>query len=116
MIFDCMGRKVPGRVEESLVYRERLSGLCFRLNNVVSEITHLLHNSYGESVDRAVIERAALVMTSGIMDNVPGYACPAKEDKKHPPVCRVCEGRQWLTPNQYEMASRRDPASISPES
>jgi hypothetical protein len=113
---DCMGREVPDRLTDAFAYRLRLSGLCFRLETLAGELLRALGDSHGQAVNQAVIERAVLVICNEVMENVPGHDCPIRVNKKHPPACRCCGGKQWLTPSQYEMASRRDPVSISPES
>jgi hypothetical protein len=60
----------------AFTYRERLSGLCFRLETLAGELRRALGDPHGQNVNQQVIERALLVICNEVMENVPGHDCP----------------------------------------
>ena len=113
MEFDCISQPVPDRLAAPFAYRRRLAGLCKRVEDLKDELLVVLDGPYTLDVDRVVIRRAVEVLTSEVMNNIPGYRCSVRP---HPPSCTRCKGIEWVTPNQREMTSQRDHPSISPES
>jgi len=107
---DVMSRPVPAGLASAFEGRDRLTACLVALRNVQVQLDGLLQEKFAGQIDKAVVRRAFEVLHQEVLHNAPAYRCRCPASVLE---CPRCGGKRWLSQNQVEMTSNRDPVPIS---